>query len=819
MCEEIKGRGKMKKLMVKKGISAARFLQKFKDPMWLVGIFLLLGVGSLLSVLYTYSKTTLLDDIYYTIGLFAISGSNRPDFLSHFGVASFAFMDAGFLVLTIVVLIAENGMRSAIGFALPKQGHTIVLGAGHWGLHYANALVARGKDVILIDMNPSDEAFEEVLEQRCNSKSGDGHLFLVKGHFTDSPDDKLLRKVAAHSAKKIMMMLDNDGANIDAAYAMRPKLEKFEKKGFYPTIMLPVDDIRLSTSLAVYKRFTEYAGEVEIRFFNIMQQAAVRHLMQHPPELYADIFGQKQIHFAIYGLGNVAINLIYVIGHLCHYRTWDIDNGKARDAVKKVRVTILDQDIDTAKQEIYCLFPNIEQVLDIEFVSSTVMNGFAPHDYFLPLTSKMKADKSVIPPVTQHFFCFKDETLSVRCAVKLRRQQMKLSGVNTPIFVRSQDGEGLARLIESNCGKPEWPDNIFSYVILSDKLDGDIYFSEHIEKIAKVFNAGDPEGSNKDKYDELWGYIPSDFKHSSFFQAAYLRIRLRSVGYDWVVAKNNMSAMTEAWLNDSSGLNAHLALLEHQRYKGERWMLGWDKDIRTQGDIARTHDQLEVISSNKNWDDAYDIKQVEQLNSYLRNAGCGIEKVRVIGVIQANSELIINKNEHIIFNLLDVNSRAEIKQLLKTNKNYSKQITGLLPLPIEVIKGILPLFWSVNESTEYNKYFNKKNGLLNDIKSKEIENEDAWTRSVIEDVSRLSGMIGMYIEMPLEYPFHQWKRGDQNLPVWLGETCEVTDAYIRCRADKVIGAELSENKVDVTSWSSRFIPKPSLKEKAHAQGE
>jgi len=809
----------MKELMVQKGISAARFLQKFKDPMWLVGIFLLLGIGSLLSVVYTYSETTLLDDIYYTIGLFAINGSNRPDFLSHFGVASFAFMDAGFLVLTVVVLVAESGMRSAIGFALPKQGHMIVLGAGHWGLHYAKTLVASGKDVILIDMNPSDEAFEQVLEQRHHSKQGEGHLFLVKGHFTDSADDKLLRKLAAHRAKKIMMMLENDGANIDAAYAMRPKLEKLGKKGSYPTIMLPVDDIRLSTSLAVYKRFTEYAGEVEIRFFNIMQQAAVRHLMQHPPELYADIFGQKQIHFAIYGLGDVAINLMYVIGHLCHYRTWDMNNGKARDAVKKVRVTILDQDIDKAKREIDCLFPNMAQVLDIEFVSSTTMNGIAPHDYFLPLVSKMKADKSAIPPVTQHFFCFKDETLSVRCAVKLRRQQMKLSGVNTPIFVRSQDGEGLARLIESSCGKPEWPDNIFSYIILSDKLDGDIYFSEHVEKIARAFNGSNPETPNKEKDDELWEYISSDFKHSSFFQAAYLRIRLRSVGYDWAVAEKELGITEKEWANDSSGLHAHLALLEHQRYKGERWMLGWDQGIRTQGDIARTHDQLEAISSNKNWDDAYDIKQAEQLTSYLKNAGCGIEKMRIIGVIQANSELIINKNEHIIFNLLDVNSRAEIKQLLKANKNCSKQITGLLPLPIDVIKGILPLVWNVSESSDYSKNSNKQNGLLNDIKakeSKEGENEDSWTRSVIEDISRLSGMIGMYIEMPLEQPFHQWRRGEQNLLVWLGESYAITDSYIRCRADEVIDAELSENKRDFTSLSSRFLPKPGLEEKADA---
>jgi len=820
-------------------IKLAHFLDVLKKPEVFLMAFVDLFVFTFLALQMSSVEGDVYKHLYDVLRVFSLSANDfelaKLTWGESWALLIMIWLDALFMITAFLSLAAERMVRSVLAIGIPKdRKHVIIFGLGTWGLHYAKALASSGIDVVVIEKDSSDAAVKEVVETWVGENYNGKRIHLIDG---DCFDNKTLEKAQIANANKILPLLKGDGANIDAAYRVRKYFSDNRGQQRGQVVLLPVDNIRLSTSLATYKRFSDHNGEIEIRFFNIMQQAAVRHLINHPPELYADIFGQKQIHFAIYGLGDVAINLIYVIGQLCHYRTWDIDSGDARNEVKKVRVSIVDQDIDKTEQEIKYLFPNLREVLDIYIIPSAISNGSAANDYFLPTGNQLQGDKTFVPPVTQHFFCFKDETLSVRCAVKLRRQQMKQSSLNTPIFVRSHDGKGLARLIESNCDKAEWPDNIFPYIILSGKLDEDIYFSECIERVAKAFNdwkCEDGETIEEKNLNEQWGNISSDFRHSSFFQAAYLGIRLRSVGYDWI--KDELATGQDEWVKDSASI-VHLALLEHQRYKAERWMLGWSHGERTLDDIARSHNELESLSSNMNWGDGYDMDQARQLPSYLKEAGCRVEKVESVGVIKPSGKLNINKKEHILFNLLDARARGKIKALLGDDKEMSKQITGLLPLPFDVIKAILPLVWNVSElrslgkeiklksEQEIESEFEHIDRLLDCIKPAGSENdkdiseqsviEDIPKQSVIKDISEISGKIAMYIEMPLQQSFDQWKANDLQVLDYLCDACIATDNYIRCRSDKVIGVS---SKLEDIGVSTSFLPKPGIKEKADDQG-
>jgi len=557
------------------------YIKKSNDPtklaLWFLGLLVISWIIVLivdpfnlqpLSVFascgdFSQALKSLFLDLYYALRLFAVSANDVEGFYKgavSWPILLMSFLDTAFLAVAIVSLASERLIRDQLGRGLPSKDHIIILGGGSWGLHYALILVNNGINVIIVDSAPSSEVVETLIARRIKDKSSkEGQLYLVQANFkAGATGHELLVRVKAKNAKKIVTMLEKDGANIDAAYALRKILsEKDFETDSQPTIMLPVDDIRLATSLAMYKRFAEHKSKVEIRFFNIMQQAAVRHLMKHPPELYADIFDHQRAHFAIYGLGDLAINLIYVISQLCHYRTWDIGERNVTTSVSKVMVTIIDQDIEKAKKEMLYLFPNIEQVLEIEYKNSAIIDGIAANDYFLPKAdgSTKGSESKNVPPVTQHFFCFKDETLSIRCAIKLRKKQMKRTELNTPIFVISVDARGLSRLIDSNCDDDEWPDNIFPLVVLSKDLTDDIYFSDSVETIAKSFNAG--LGSSKDKDDEVkrkkrfhskWGNLPSGFKHSSFFQAAYLRIRLQALGYDWRTHTKANEITNNVWM-------------------------------------------------------------------------------------------------------------------------------------------------------------------------------------------------------------------------------------------------------------------------------
>jgi len=126
---------------------------------------------------------------------------------------------------------------------------------------------------------------------------------------------------------------------------------------------------------------------------------------------------------------------------------------------------------------------------------------------------------------------------------------------------------------------------------------------------------------------------------------------------------------------------------------------------------------------------------------------------------------------------------------------------GLLPVPFETIKAMLPMVRDegIKELLDYIKPAESEN---------EAENEAVWTEQVLKDISELSGQIGMYIEMPLQYPFTQWKKNSNELLEYLNDAIKVTEAYIRCRSDRVEGI-VSDSVLD-DSFPTSFLPKPGL---------
>jgi len=610
--------------------------QRLNSKMFMVGLFLLFFLLSWVGVYISepYGKP-LLTAAYDAIALFALNGSGLPavsDWLwneHNYLLLVMLWLDALYLVLAVFSLFTEKTMLYALSTGA-KDNNITVCGLGEWGLHYVKALVASGFHVVVIEKNPTQRALDQLIALRIQNKK----VSLIVGNCFD---DAMLAKAFAHHASKILPMLPTDADNIDFAYKARRFL--IQKKKTNPVILLPVDDIRLSTSLATYKRFSDHNSEVEIRFFNIMQQAGVRHLNQYPPEVYADIFNQDNVHFAIYGLGSFAINLIYVIAHLGHYRTWEQHEDNESLQSKRVKITIYDQKPQAdAMDDLHALFPQLNHIIDIEYKQTSLMT--------LDFSAELENTRS---PITQHFFCMSDEALTVRYATKLRKRQMLTTSSNTPIFVRSLDGKGLSRLIESNCGEDEWPDSIFPLVLLPSKLGEHDYFSQYIDNLAKSFNdykITKKELSKKNKED-CWPSLSADFKHSSFYQAFYLSVRLRAIGYQWLPESKSDKFPVSAWENEPD-LYQHIAHLEHDRWKSERWLLGWShNNERTLGDIARLHPQLERKDSNQMWEPIYDVEQAKFLSKYIEQAGCNLVRNDVV----KHAEDLHSGNTY-IFNLL-----------------------------------------------------------------------------------------------------------------------------------------------------------------------
>jgi len=760
------------------------------NKIWMAGLFLLCFILSWVGV---YNSHPYDGPVWYAgydaLRLFTLSGNdfevvqqwqwNGRNWL----LLVMVWLDAVYLVLAVFSFFTQRLIRFVLSRSFAPSDKTIVvLGLGVWGLHYVEALLKSDFHVIAIEKKPSDQAVNELIKHR---KEYGNRVALIEG---DCFDKKVLDKAKVDSVGKVLPMLTDDASNIDMAYKIRKHINKIvgqgNKKG-EPVILLAVDNIRLSTSLATYKRFSEHHGETEIRFFNIMQQAVVRHLMKHPPELYADIFGHDHVHFAIYGLGDFAINLIYVIAQIGHYRTWNMEDDAEKTASSRVKITIYDQKPEEdALADLKALFPNLDKVLGYNYKSSALMQ--------INFNEELKD----IAPVTQHIFCVNNETLAVRYATKLRKAQTLHSNANTPIFVRSLDGRGMACLIDSNCGEEEWPDNIFPLTILSENLGEDIYFDEKTEALAKVLNApSDPESK--------WKEASSDFKHSSFFSAAFFPIRLRSVGYN-IVSNNKQytqpekenSECTTSWDKQVKAHNS-LAMLEHDRWKSERWLLGWNgtgREGRTLGDIASLHPELEAKGVNDHWSvnstewkqgkgGKWDIENVQNLpelveawNKLLDNDhSLFLSRQQTLAIImpKAAFELDLKQGSVVMFNLMNDVVFQTIKEI-KDMKIKGLKVIGFLPAPFEIIKALLP---SMQE----------------------------WDKKKLDAISGLSGKLDMYIEMPLQHPFSDWKKQPSLQALgWFNDACLLTDEYIRIRTAN------SSEELPGSKWDSRFLPKPGL---------
>ena len=703
-----------------------------------------------------------------------------------------------FTILSFLQFFLRRFMLRAIGrvpFLKDVDGdHIVIIGLGAWGQHYADALHESNKQVVVIEKDPTEAAINKVIDTWVNTKVGDKKpIYLITGDCLSNSD---LDKAGVKSAKKVLPMLKSDGENIDIAYKVRDLIKDSKAP---PVILLPVDDIRLSTSLASYSRFADHNSATEIRFFNIMQQAAVRHLMEHPPELYAHIFKQENVHIAIYGLGDFAINLIYVIAHIGHFRTWPMESATDKMTSKKARITIYDQKSEKdIRGDLKALFPNLNEVIEVEFVSTELMN--INFDNVLNMQNKEQdaIHKGKKQDITQHIFCISNETVSVRYATKLRKYQMRHKNKNVPIFVRSLDGKGVSNLIESNEGNDEWPDNIYPLVLLNKKLADEGYFSDPIDRIAKAFNNAQdsPDFDVREKKmkelvkddNKKWGETSADFKHSSYYQAFYLSTRLRSVGYRWQVGKRDLGNPS-AW-SKKEELHYHIAHLEHDRWKSERWILGWtNKGKRTFDDIAKIHEELEAKDTNKAWNPDYDIRQAKHLDFHLAKAKCHLVKMKVVGLISSEKQpKEYKKEEIIIFNLLDKGARDKVEELLK--EGYRKEnIIALLPLPIEIVKGLLNLLKDVSEIPKGSEGAENLTALV-----KRISPSD----KSLSKIMRLSGKVGTYIEMPLEHPYDMWKKNDLQVLDWFEKAFEEADDYIRFRSDNLDAEKQCDEKKDTT---------------------
>lgn len=500
---------------------------------------------------------------------------------------------------------------------MPRYGHTVVCGLGEAGMAYVEHLKGlraflRHGPIVVIERDPENPNIDI-----CRSLG----IPVIVGDALNATGD-ILRKARTRRAARVIGLLREDRANVQFVLRVQQRVgqegdlwrERLWRSVFgdrrraLPRIIAQVDDPQLAHRMEHYEKIAKYSN-ADVRFHNIHAIQAQQFLLQYPPDIYADIFGQPAPHFVIYGFGRLGQQVFSEAVRLGQFRSG-----------APPRFTIVDRDIE-----------RVRRILDEEVPEIYRERGMAPQVAVIqalqqvtidpPALSETLLDDLVGPHaqvVTEHVICFGDEEKAVALAIALRDQLMQRRNANAPIFVRTRRLRGMATLLDSNTGQQEIPDGLFPFASLETALDPRALDNEWVEDLAYALHVigyldrADP--TRRRPADQPWEELDDLHRRGNRLAAVHADAKLRALGMQrfarprpgpaWLAVLQGRTVASwlrrvQRWRNQQHGgpdraysvpvaERELLADLEHRRYVAVRLADGW-RSGSSRSDAMRRH--------------------------------------------------------------------------------------------------------------------------------------------------------------------------------------------------------------------------------------
>ena len=714
----------------------------------IAGIWLLAFILGLWGyyLLDTGKTETLSDDIYHTLQLYILSGSweaGTPIPWQH-EIARFL---APFVTTFTLVFAILSGLHSQIRNRLALywyKDHVIVCGVGTKGAIIIQSLLAEGYRVIAIELNANNANIAVCRERGACVVIG------------SALNVDTLKKTGLTTAKAFFTVCDTPAKNIEIELLLRglPIASNL-------TRYIHTTDTTLSERLEHYERLSDTKDADDLRFFNIYENSARIMFNQHPPEVYADLFDAVKPHLVILGFSDMGQHIALEAIDRCHY----INR-------QRLKITIIDPQLTSYKNHFFRRYPQLEQVCDFNFIE----------DHFglyaaTPLADRLLALSASDVP-TSYIVCVADSALGLSDALYLHEVSQTIINSNTPIFVYMPTHSGLLKLLESNAGNPEIPDNLFAFGKLEDVLSVKGLMGATLDELGKSLHEGyleerrnDPSNNFGTKpADVEWASLPSKYKKANRQAGDHVVTKLRALR-----AEISDGTSKEDFEYDEDHLEV-LSEVEHRRWMACYYLDGWQYG-ETRNDAARRHPDLVPWEQLSDGTKGYDREQIsEHIPKAVRLLGKTIVRDFYLGIIadavdlsdkldQIEGLLESIKNTHPdknYFVLCSLANPAEQQVVEQVMKRWGAKLIIPLPLPY-------PLY-------------------QDDLKKRGIE----------ESFRQLAGKSERYYEMPLRFGtietlLNKTRREQQYA---------YTKAHIIERSDDllVIKGGNSDRTSDVVAW-------------------
>lgn len=449
-------------------------------------------------------------------------------------------------LMTLLFVFAEEARVELINFMVRyRNDHIIVGGLGRRAWQFIQTC-DNPRKLVAVERNP-DSPFVERARQRGIS--------VIIG---DVLDAGIYEKIGLRRAKDLVAFTGSDGTNVDLALKARDFV-RTHPPNIHLRIHLHADEPKLADRLQDYPKFYAEYSLAEISFFSVYDLSARILFQSYPPDLYADVFGQRQVHIALFTFEGMARHILLEAARMCHFRN-----------SSRTRFTIFDKDAAARQKELQNEYPHVREICDIDFVQLEV-NGQHDIDELSTL---------LLQSITYHVICDDSDEDNLNCSLILRDALLKRKGCNAPIMVRMQQSSGLAQLLESRTGGPENPDGLYPYGMLDQVLEQDNIINARLDRLAKIIHRIYEEPS--DLTDQIthqstqqdWSELREFKRKQNRLQADHLEVKLRAI---------RCSAREESspGFTFSAQEAELLAMMEHERWfatqKNDGWVLGPEK--------------------------------------------------------------------------------------------------------------------------------------------------------------------------------------------------------------------------------------------------
>jgi hypothetical protein len=521
-----------------------------------LGVFgLLLGsIGFLKHGLSHGEFRSVWDNLYLTLGLISMNTGAVE------GPVSWQLEIARFLVPAVAAYSAfkafaaifiEQTNRFRLLFI---RDHVLICGLGRKGYRLAEQFQTQGDQVVVIEVNESNEWIQSA------RSSG---VIVIQG---DATDELVLQSARVRRARYLISVLGDDGLNAEIAVQAE---ELTRGKTRDPlTCIIHIYNSQLWHYLREMEMNTLQGKHFRLELFNTFDIGAKR--MLHMVPLWTRGSDRAPFHVLLVGLGKMGESLVLELSR--HWRRTSPQSDE------RLRLSVVDREAETLLDTLLTRYPKLTEIVDIRALTMDIHSAeFQRLDQVFVDKGECKLDVAYI--------CLDHEALSLHAGLVLNQQFRKYQ---LPIVLRMAESGGLSALLKQDHRQKGAFSSLHVFDLLDRTCTVELVLKGTHEILARNLHAQYLERvlTEEDRVEDPacvpWEELADDYQEKNRRQADRITLVLEKAGYTLTPLRDWSAESFRFVENETRDEVALMAPVEHALWRkdmeADGWTCGPEKD-------------------------------------------------------------------------------------------------------------------------------------------------------------------------------------------------------------------------------------------------